>query len=388
MSNKRKRSLGRSLIDVLILFAIFFILAEIILNVVYYHIYSSEKLASIQLVKNIDRSLSMNSNLNAAASQQKLIRENCPPEVTIAIGKETAKANRMVFEPWVDFKIEDFKGKYVNVEGLNRKTIPSAYTSSASSDTLLVYFFGGSTTFGYNVADDETIPSQFVKNYAEKFPKGKNIKVVNFSMLGYYSYQELLLFSQLLFTGRKPDIAIFIDGVNDFFFVRPAYERKPYFSHVLDRGFESRIFGINDLLRKELEADLPGIEPKQFYTVLINNYIENMRNIKIVGDSYNVKTYFFCQPVPFYKYPRQQSDPICYKERNTRYDLIYPQMEAKANSLPNFTFLGDMLEHYNGGYPFVDGLHYSPAFTSTIVNRILEKLSSEFVIPASVAVSN
>ena len=56
------------------------------------------------------------------------------------------------------------------------------------------------------------------------------------------------------------------------------------------------------------------------------------------------RSFFFCQPVPFYKYPNQQQDPICFKDKNTRFDYIYPIFEKNAGSLPGFTFLGNMLE--------------------------------------------
>jgi hypothetical protein len=77
--------------------------------------------------------------------------------------------------------------------------------------------------------------------------------------------------------------------------------------------------------------------------------------------------------VPFYKYPNQQQDPICFKDKNTRFNYIYPIIEKNAANLPGFTFLGNMLEDEKG-YPFVDGLHYSPAFTRKVTEQILLKV--------------
>src|SRR5688572_20903565 len=88
------------------------------------------------------------------------------------------------------------------------------------------------------------------------------------------------------------------------------------------------------------------------------------------------KAYFFCQPVPSYKYPKQQSDPIWFLDQHTRFDAIYPAIENNRDSLPGFTFLGNMLEK-ESGYPFVDGLHYSPSFTGKVAQEILNKVGKE-----------
>ncbi len=100
---------------------------------------------------------------------------------------------------------------------------------------------------------------------------------------------------------------------------------------------------------------------KDYYNGLINNYERNMKNASKMAALVGAKCYFFCQPSPFYNYPNQQKDPICFKDTNTRFDIIYPVLEKKAGNLENFTFLGNMLEKETG-YPFVDGLHYSPKF--------------------------
>ena len=76
--------------------------------------------------------------------------------------------------------------------------------------------------FGFNVLDYETIPSQFVQLYKERFHDGKSIRVYNYGTPTYYSYQELILFSNLVYNGHKPDIVVFLDGINDFWFATAA----------------------------------------------------------------------------------------------------------------------------------------------------------------------
>src|SRR5690606_30031209 len=120
-----------------------------------------------------------------------LTRPDSTETVNRTIAEETVKSNQFVYESWVEFRNIDFDGKYLHMSGQMRKSSPAAYFSPASDDTLDIYFLGGSTTFGFNVTDEETIPSQFLQLYKEKFPRGKSIRVYNYAVPTYYSYQEL-----------------------------------------------------------------------------------------------------------------------------------------------------------------------------------------------------
>ena len=75
-----------------------------------------------------------------------------------------------------------------------------------------IFIFGGSTAFGYGVADQETIAS-----YLQEIcrTKRKNINVYNFACGFYYSTQERILLEKLISKGIDIDIAVFIDGVNE-----------------------------------------------------------------------------------------------------------------------------------------------------------------------------
>ena len=89
-------------------------------------------------------------------------------------------------------------------------------------------------------------------------------------------------------------------------------------------------------------------------------------------DMVGIKSYFFTQPSPFYNYGNQQTDPVCFKDTNTRYNYIYPIVKQRAPE-NGVVFLGDMLQNEQG-YPFVDGLHYSPGFIRKVASRILDEM--------------
>lgn len=98
------------------------------------------------------------------------------------------------------------KSRFVNVDvhGIRANgTTPRQISAIESA----VWFFGGSTTFGYGVADGETIPAQLEKMMGQP--------VVNFGVGNFYSAQENLLFTQYLRIGYRPSMVIFFDGINE-----------------------------------------------------------------------------------------------------------------------------------------------------------------------------
>lgn len=373
MENKPRRPASRKLLYIVILLLVLFILVEVIFSVFFYHKHGNEKLATIEAMK-MARQMMKGGKSSVNIDNQKRVRPDATEADNKQIAEETNNSNRFEYEPWVEFKNIDYKGKFVNVEGSQRKSDPAVFISSSSADTIDIFFFGGSTTFGFNVADNETIPSQFLQLYKAKYPQGKSVRVYNFGTPTYYSYQELVLFTKLIFEGQRPDIVIFIDGVNDFWFAKASYYDQTYFSYILRQVFTQNLltggkFQFKDTADR-MYKDPENIPLDQYNNTLVEHYFRNIRNARMVADMVNAKSFFFCQPVPFYKYPNQQKDPICFKDQNTRYDHIYPMIEKQADSLPGFTFMGNMLQTETG-YPFVDGLHYSPAFTRKVTEQIL-----------------
>ena len=148
--------------------------------------------------------------------------------------KENKAADRVVYQPWVQFYFRNYKGSFVNVENGVRRSVPE-YSDSTAKDPYTILFLGGSTMFGYNLRDEETIPSIFAKTYRQKFPSGKPIRVINQGIPYYFSYQELMLLTHKLYTEKKPDKVIMLDGLNDCLQLYSAYYREPYFSAAIKK---------------------------------------------------------------------------------------------------------------------------------------------------------
>lgn len=375
MTNNPKRSAGRNILFTLILLFVVFLLVEILLSVFLYHTRSRESLATVEMAKRVKLLLKGQPNPVNLANQN-LVRPDSSELINKKIAEETHEANKFRYQPWIEFSNIDYNGSYVNIESSIRKTVPDQYMNLSMADTILVHFFGGSTMFGFNISDAETIPSQFVRMYKERYPEGPSLQVVNYATPTYYSYQELIQFSTLLFKGQRPDIVIFLDGVNDFWFANASYHHQSYFSSVFRQVFDHRGGSASGNAADStamMYVDPAGVEPTFFYNQLLENYFRNIRNATMMAGMAGVQSFFFCQPVPFYNYPRQQQDPICFKDTATRFSYIYPRIEKEGASVTNFTFLGNMLQNETGA-PFVDGLHYSPGFSRKVAERIFNKV--------------
>ena len=116
----------------------------------------------------------------------------------------------------------------------------------------VIYMFGGSTAFGANVADDETIPA-----YLEREIEAM---VVNFGQENYSMHQEVYLLVDNLLKGNIPDYVVFYDGVNEGeSFTNIIYQGIPEEFEQIDVGYAH--------IEKVYKSGL--IEGKRFW------YIEN-----------------------------------------------------------------------------------------------------------------
>lgn len=375
----REISGGRKAIYFAILIFFLVLVAEGLLSIYFYQKGGAEKLASIETLKTIKRSFASEPTAINVPHQQ-LVRPDSSEAVNRKIAEETVLSNKFVHQSWVEYRNVDFNGTYMHMEGPVRRSIPSAYYNPAATDTLDIYFFGGSTMFGFNAQDQESIPSRFVEMYKQQHPTGKSIRVHNYGNPTYYTYQELMLFSDLIFNGHQPDVVVFLDGINDFWFATASYYRQSYFSYIFRQVFNRGLRSKGDM-RFIDTADAMFKDPKTvpldvYETGLVKNYFENLQNIRMMADMVGAKSYFFCQPSPFYNYPNQQKDPMCFKDTNTRFNRIYPMIEKRAGDIQNFTFLGNMLENETG-YPFVDGLHYSPKFIDKLTGEMMRQMRIE-----------
>ncbi|MFH0824205.1 MAG: SGNH/GDSL hydrolase family protein [Pseudomonadota bacterium] len=223
----------------------------------------------------------------------------------------------MGYDSYTQFKEKPCKGSYVNVDPRGFRPVMGQGTWPPEKGRFNVFVFGGSTAFGYRVADDQTIPSHLQAGLAAE--TGLDVRVYNFGRCSYMSLQERVLFEKLLLSGNAPALAIFFDGLNDLVFVdgEPAYTVA--LTKFMDRGdvgaFRQCTAGM-PLVKaariltggtEEGEAmdtgtrHLRGLPPSVIHDVAAR-YRANKRIIETISEPFKVTPVFVWQPVAIINY--------------------------------------------------------------------------------------
>ena len=122
---------------------------------------------------------------------------------------ETWQRERLlVYEEYTGFKESPIDGEFLNITNENGRMVPNQKIDCSNS----IYFYGSEDIFGYDVTDEQTIPSYF-----NKLLKNKNYCVYNYGRWTYNSTQENILFQLHLLKKKikENDILIFLDGNNE-----------------------------------------------------------------------------------------------------------------------------------------------------------------------------
>jgi lysophospholipase L1-like esterase len=361
-------------------FLIVLLLLEIFLRLLFYQRIGRDYLAIAEVARNIKRKLVTQRQEEQTYANFLLVRPDSGNVINKAIAREAEASNRYEYFPWTEYKNIDFSGRYINIKGLARTTTPDEFISADTVPKQTIYFFGGSTMFGVNTTDKETIAAAFVNLYKKQYPRGVSVKVINYGIPAHYSYNELILLSHLVYSNQKPSIAVFLDGLNDFLITGAAQKRLPYYYYRLKMAAKDNINF------KELESindstatlfNWPGGYTREaLVDSLVKNYLSNIENVKKIAASNQFHTFFFIQPNPFYHYPNRTHDPICSKEAAPLVEMAYRVLENKADSIKDCHFLGNMLLKETG-YPFIDRFHYSPVMCRRIAEEIVNVVGKQ-----------
>jgi hypothetical protein len=316
------------------------------------------------------------------------------------------------YAPYTYHKNRDRTSQYVNVTHGFRK-VPDQGPWPLDKTSFNLFLFGGSTTFGYGVKDDETIAA-YLQQIVRQTHKEIKFNIYNFSYAGYYSTQERILFERLLSHGTIPHAAIFLDGLNDFYnrddvpffyddLFRDMFE-KPFMARLLKRvnQYYNPIFKIRSHLKNYKASKLPTYSTTYYWDnpkarekkfddrpileKVLKTYVNNVSMAEAAGKSLGVKVGFFWQPIATYKgnkkhFPFYKSLP----ERNLYNEFGYKLFREKIDSgqvnLPNrFGWLAD-IQKETEGFLYVDGAHYSTVFSKVLAQHIYNDLVSWQILP-------
>ncbi len=301
-----------------------------------------------------------------------------------------ARAGHWMVHPWTGLTMRPFRSRFLNIDDNGLRVGIPVDSAHAGEKPLVIWAFGGSTLFGWGLADAYSIPSLLQVELQKRLPK-RQVKVVNFAIPIYNSSQELALFAANL-REAKPDMAFFFDGINDVWYtmnentqtplVEPlaaAWEKNTYqITHpqpenwiTMNPSFPP--FRLADKLDVPLEPQdqfiqyaMRGIyKPthEQQLAAAVHNYSSNRQMADAIGAVMRVKTFFFLQP-----YLKDKVD--------------FPQFRTQLiqqTTMSNFYDISPLLDGGLDGKrrPLIDSFHYSDFASELIASHIADTLAQD-----------
>lgn len=293
------------------------------------------------------------------------------------------------FEAFTQLRIRARSGRFVNIDAAGFRHGKNQAPWPPRPDATNIFFFGGSNALGSGLPDGETIPSRLQEFLVRVDP---SVAVYNFGRSYFYATQERILFEQLLLNGVRPDIAIFLDGLNEF--VYPADE--PQWTGAMRNMISTRHQAIVDpvggiasivrwffrtLAKRVLRKAGPPAKAQNAAPaeLVIDRWIRNRRMVRLLADGHGVTPLFVWQPVPMWQYDlahhgfiNSLQDFGPFLPTAAGYDAMRKRWFAEPEDDCRL-WLADM-QAAAAGNLYVDNVHYNAAFSAAIAGRIADAL--------------
>ena len=302
---------------------------------------------------------------------------NLNHEDLIILNNETWKNyDKFRFVPFMGHSEKDRSGKFVNFTETNGRKVNRPQNCKNN-----IYLYGGSTTFGYNVTDDQTI-GQYLQDLL-----GNTYCVFNHGRAYYYSKQENNLFINHLELEKKINTAFFLDGINErcggyeymtqinnsfsLLVERPYLMWKISFKNFILTlpivQFSNSLFGsgrwIHDKNNNILKVDscASKIDLGKLYEsrILVRESI---------CKKFNIKCFSILQPMAGNH--GIQIRKLLSEDKENMFKKKYEKLSS-ANGIID---LGYVLDNDNN-LSYVDGVHYSPSSNKKIASELYRFLN-------------
>ena len=280
--------------------------------------------------------------------------------------QEHEAARETQWRSFVYFRRKPYAGKLIHVDanGFRRTLNPTTAENQRS-----VWLFGGSTVWGTGVSDAHTLASELARV--------ATVQALNFGETGYVSTQSQLAFMASLRCpdAVRPDVAIFVDGVNDVYAAlqsgiagAPQNESNRQAEFNVTRSGDAFASAMLERLEgiRLLNQRMKGIEPEPAVADLAQqvarNYLAVVQQTRAVAAAQGVQAIFVWQPSVFDKaQPTDEERGVIGSSLARHRDLQLATTRALKALLQNQSEPGvlvlDTLFDANSGPIYVDFAH-------------------------------
>ncbi len=286
--------------------------------------------------------------------------------------------------------------------------------ASEDPDAYEVFMFGGSTMIGWCVPDSLTIPSIMQRRLSSSM--SVPVRVVNFGQQAFVSTQELIELELQLQDGRRPDLVVFYDGINDTFAalqtgIPGAHQNlddiagrfagsESVISFWEALAGRSNLVGLaRELIDKGGAVDsLPtltggGIETdfESLSAGIVSVYAENCRMATALGAEYGFECAFFWQPylgsgegAGAQPGVEERVEEVMDEALSSLLEATYSRASGLETSIPGFEDISGCLDGCTGEpFAFCDFCHIDAEGNTVVAETMIESLLSAGAIPDS-----
>ncbi|HET6900223.1 MAG TPA: SGNH/GDSL hydrolase family protein [Vicinamibacteria bacterium] len=284
-----------------------------------------------------------------------------------------------VYEPFVQFGERPFAGRYVNVTAAGFRVGVDQGPWPPRPANFNVFVFGGSTTFGYGVRDEMTVPS-FIQQRLGTTPSGRPVRVYNFGRGNYYLSQERVLYERLLVAGLVPDLAVFVDGLNDLGYFADEPAMTPQLVKVFEDEY-AKWRRTNEAWTKDLPAStvvppahaVPADEAGRRAAAerVLDRYQRSMKAVDGVAAAFGTRARFVWHPCSLWGL-----DPRLHPfapDRNELAPIGYEMMSRRRAGIPGFIWCADVQRDAQAPL-YVDSVHFGPELSRRVAACIADGL--------------
>ena len=288
-------------------------------------------------------------------------------------------AKWLSYDDYVMFRETPVRGRYVNVSEAGFRMSRGQGPWPPAPSNFNVFVFGGSTTFGTWLPDEQTFSSFLQAALVRRL--APNVCVYNFGTGFYYSTQERLRFERLLGQGIVPHAAVFVDGCSDLHQLDDTPAGRERFVEAFEVANKNKSLLpalVQELPLARLVRSItrrvpvpvrhdPATLPAKAARV-IATYRENKLMIESLCAAHGVAPVFVWQPIPCYNYDLKYFPWYQHAQQIYNYELHavgYPQMRALYDSGAlgtNFLWCAD-LQADEHECLYVDLYHYTAKFS-------------------------